>query len=536
MTHVIILAGGSIKNKLGFLHSRCESPALIPVNTRPLAAYLVDFYSAQPDCQIRLVVNADVADTVRAELGGLREKYSLLALGATAGVVDSLAQALADVPDEAEVIVNLVTTIPTKLVQAGEVLLAGETTQTGPWSGVILDGGKVQFSFKAAPLAQPSHAFTGVFRCAASALKTAVNTDPTRTDLLAVIAQIHQGQPWRFNAGDWIDCGHETNYYEAKAKLISSRSFNRIQVSLDDGVLSKQSAHGEKLAREIQYVKMLPAAIQVYFPRVLGWQPASGDRQATVQMEYYGYPSVAEYYLFWELSPDNWRRLFSRLQAALRRFHAFPYSIGPAAFAEFYLDKTIQRVEQYLAALPPELRQILEKETIINGRARKPLAALIVPLRARLTAMYRDRDFCVMHGDFCFNNLLYDVPSGIVRLIDPRGSFGEQCIGVYGDQKYDLAKLKHSAEHGYDFLVNGLFTLQQSGARIDYTIAARECSPLVAELCRQLITGLGHDNREIELLTSLLFLSMCPLHAEDATRQLAMYAHGLNLLNTCLEN
>jgi hypothetical protein len=58
----------------------------------------------------------------------------------------------------------------------------------------------------------------------------------------------------------------------------------------------------------------------------------------------------------------------------------------------------------------------------------------------------------------------------------------------------------------------------------------------VAELSRGLIAGLGGDNAEIELLTSLLFLSMGPLHAEDPARQLAMYVHGLNLLNTCLEN
>jgi len=468
--------------------------------------------------------------------GGLRDKYSLFALGATAGVVDSLAQALAGVPDEADVIVNLVTTVPTKLVEPGEVLLASESTEAGHWSGVILDGSKAQFSFKSAPLTQPSHAFTGVFRGQAGVLKSAVHATPSRTDLLGVIAQIHPQQPWRFTTGDWIDCGHETNYYEAKAKLISSRSFNRIQVSLDDGVLSKQSAHSEKLAREIEYVKMLPAAIQVYYPRVLGWRPASDTGPATVQMEYYGYPSVAEYFLYWELSPDNWRRLFSRLEAALRRFRAFPYSIGPAAFAEFYLDKTLQRVDQFLTALAPELRHTLEKETVLNGRRCRPLSALIEPLRSRLAAMYRDHDFCVMHGDFCFNNILYDVPSGIVRLIDPRGSFGEQCIGIYGDQKYDLAKLKHSAERGYDFLVNGLFTLKPAGARFDYAIATRECSPLVAELSRQLIAELGQDNGEIELLTSLLFLSMCALHTEDATRQLAMYVHGLNLLNTGLEN
>ena len=57
----------------------------------------------------------------------------------------------------------------------------------------------------------------------------------------------------------------------------------------------------------------------------------------------------------------------------------------------------------------------------------------------------------------------------------------------------------------------------------------------MASLTRDLIAELGYDNDEIKLLTSLLFLSMCPLHPEESTRQLAMYVHGLLLFNTCLE-
>ncbi len=533
--HVIILAGGSISSKLGFLRSLCPSPALIPVNTRPLAAYLIDFYTTQKAPDIRLAVNAEIADTVQTELGGLHEKYSLFRLGPTGGVVESLAQACANLPDDDEVIVNLVTTVPTRLAQPGEVLLANQTTRSGHWSGVVAGKDGVQFSYKSSPLPEPSQAFTGVFASRAGALKAALRATSVKNDLLAVVAQLHSEKPLRFTAGDWIDCGHETNYYDAKARLISSRSFNRIQVSLDDGVLTKQSEHGEKLAREVNYVQMLPAGIRVYFPRILASTPAGPGGPATAQMEYYGYPTVAEYFLYWELSADNWRRLFSRLEAALRRFSTYPYAISQAAYADFYFQKTVQRVEEFLRQIPGELRTTLEKETVVNGRRCRSFAALAGEAQQRLAAMYREKDFCVMHGDFCFNNILYDVPSGIVRLIDPRGSFGEHCVGIYGDQKYDLAKLKHSAEHGYDFLVNGLFTLRCDGAKFDYAVAARACSPLVAELSRGLSAALGHRDADIELLTSLLFLSMGPLHAEDRARQLAMHVHGLSLLNRCLE-
>jgi len=530
MPQVIILAGGSISGKLGFLRSRCPSPALIPINTRPLAAYLIDFYAAQKDCRVHLVVNAEVAATVRAELGTPEGRYELKPLNETSGVVDSLAQAIKDISDGSDVIVNLVTTVPTRLVETDEVLVARESTHSNHWSGVILESESPAFSFKSVPQFGASHAFTGVFRCPLAQLEAALTTTSNRNDLLAVIEQLQKLHPLRYTPCEWIDCGHETNYYEAKSRLISSRSFNRVQVSLEDGVLRKSSQDKAKLKRETDFVQMLPTPVGVYFPRII----SQGD--GAVESEYYGYPTVAEYFLYWELSPDNWRRLFSRLKGVLQRFKTFPYAIGRSAFEDFYLIKTTQRVEQYLASLEPSRRKYLEGEIVVNGQVCQSFTALLPALQMRLAEMYRDRDFCVMHGDFCFSNILYDVPSGIVRLIDPRGSFGERCVGIYGDQKYDLAKLKHSAEYGYDFLVNGLYTLRRNSQNLDYTLATRECSPLVAELSRSLIAELGYKNAEIELLTSLLFLSMCPLHSEDSNRQLAMYAHGLRSLNTCLEN
>ncbi len=536
MIQVIILAAGSISGKFGFLRSRCSSPALIPVNTRPLAAYLLDFYLAQKNCRLHLVVNEDVAATVRAELGMLAGSSALCALRQSTGVVDSLRQTVSGLSASDEVIVNLVTTVPTRMIQPSEVFIDGKTGQTGHWSGVLLQDGAPTFSFKARPLPTPNHAFTGIFRCRVDALQTALGQPLAGNDLLAVVAAVQTEQPFRFTAIDWIDCGHEINYYEAKAKLVSSRSFNRVQVSLEDGVLQKSSSHAEKLEREIDYVALLPAEIQVYFPRILARQPATALAPASVRMEYYGYPTVAEYFLYWELSPENWRRLFSRLEGVLKRFHRFPASISLAATEEFYLTKTTQRLEQFFASWPAAERTILTGELSVNGRACRPFAALKDELQRKLKDSFDAKDFCVMHGDFCFNNILYDVPSGIVRLIDPRGSFGEGCVGIYGDARYDLAKLQHSAVHGYDFLVNGLFTLKQTGRELNYTLATRECAGHVAALASELAAHLGHAQTEIDLLTSLLFLSMTPLHAEDKSRQLAMYAHGLHLLNTSLEN
>ncbi len=47
MKDVIILAAGDISNKFKYLKSNVSCPALIPINTKPIAYYIIDFYIKQ---------------------------------------------------------------------------------------------------------------------------------------------------------------------------------------------------------------------------------------------------------------------------------------------------------------------------------------------------------------------------------------------------------------------------------------------------------------------------------------------------------
>jgi hypothetical protein len=54
-------------------------------------------------------------------------------------------------------------------------------------------------------------------------------------------------------------------------------------------------------------------------------------------------------------------------------------------------------------------------------------------------------------------------------------------------------------------------------------------------MTRWLVSEQGADPREISVMTALLFLSMCPLHADDSQRQLAFFLRGLELLTQALD-
>jgi hypothetical protein len=62
----------------------------------------------------------------------------------------------------------------------------------------------------------------------------------------------------------------------------------------------------------------------------------------------------------------------------------------------------------------------LNEELIINGQRSSSFKTLLPKTEKAIEDLFSADDFSVMHGDFCFNNILYDSYSGTIRLIDPR--------------------------------------------------------------------------------------------------------------------
>ena len=58
----------------------------------------------------------------------------------------------------------------------------------------------------------------------------------------------------------------------------------------------------------------------------------------------------------------------------------------------------------------------------------------------------------IVHGDLAFSNILYSPRNTIFKFIDPRGNFVIDTI--YGDYRYDLAKLRHCYHGRYDEIIN----------------------------------------------------------------------------------
>ena len=131
---------------------------------------------------------------------------------------------------------------------------------------------------------------------------------------------------------------------------------------------------------------------------------------------------------------------------------------------------------------------------------------------------------------------MVDENYSFIKVIDPRGKFGD--FDVYGDFRYELAKLFHSVDGKYDFIIKDLFKINYKSEEneINYSIINRvRTFDLYQTFLDVFKEAIGNNLKKIELIEALLFLTMVPLHNESFEHQLVMLSTGLEILNRIID-
>lgn len=329
------------------------------------------------------------------------------------------------------------------------------------------------------------------------------------------------------SAGDWLDCGNPDRQASSHQTLLQKREFNELRVDPVVGTITKRSRHVAKFIDEINYLRLLPTDLAVLFPRVLDYS-VEWERPS-LTLEYYGYPTLAEMFVFENIDAGIWERVFLHLREIIvERFMCHRRPILRRAIRDMYVEKTRQRLEN--AREMPGIGELIAHDgpILVNGRPLRNLPMVWPQIDAAIEQLAETAVATVIHGDLCFSNVLYDLRSRICKFIDPRGSFG--TAGIFGDPRYDVAKLFHSVHGLYDFITNDLFRLSGNGPELTLDVRVSPNHRRIAQRFEQVFFP-TFDRREILLVTGLLFASMIALHYDFPLRQRAMYAIALQLLD-----
>jgi aminoglycoside phosphotransferase len=229
---------------------------------------------------------------------------------------------------------------------------------------------------------------------------------------------------------------------------------------------------------------------------------------------------------------DAWRVILRHVLRVHAEFTRYPVQIDQSDALEMYVGKTRRRLEMLVNEDSQWEDRLSEPFVNCDGLHLRNVRELWPSIERTAATLSKTIVPGIVHGDLCFSNILFDFNSQIMRLIDPRGRFGRRTI--YGDTRYDLAKIRHSVSGLYDFILADMFQIEETGEGVVTEFVNAQQARKVGELFDGLMEEAGHDVTEIQFIEGLLFLSMLPLHKENPRRQRMMYYTGLRLLNEVL--
>lgn len=307
----------------------------------------------------------------------------------------------------------------------------------------------------------------------------------------------------------WYDLGHLNSYFESRSKITSERAFNSISVT--DGVLWKTGFPARKIMAEANWYENIPKLLRVYTPQYVGTRIL--ENKTWYGVEYLPFIPLNELFVHGKLSKNFWIDKFNSLIGILDRFRAqCPADLNVRDFCEsIYCQKTFSRI-----------RKIKENKDTYKIYKREKLEQITLDCLDKIANMRTIS--CILHGDFCFSNILYSGRGNQFKLIDLRGINENGKFSITGDQKYDLAKLLHSAIGLYDYIIAGEYIIENDEICINVNNHL--------DLLQKEIIDFKYQNfsmQDLMPLVILLFITMVPLHEDRPDRQLAFMLNAKRL-------
>jgi len=533
----LILAAGKIDyTRLPFgMH---QSNATIPVNGKPVISWILDDLIQKGFNTIEIVLREE-----NHRLKQLLEKHysnridlKIISLQNPISIIESLKGAMDATSVSSEPIQVILgdTLIYNEYGKTLDMMYVAEVTNTSNWCiAQTSESGELISLIDKQHLDEVGHQALCGYYCFSNATTLSQSIDKALNEgakeLSSVLMHYHNANPLILaNAKDWFDFGHLESFIQSKKTLLRPRYFNSLVIDPLLNTITKHSLKDDKLLDELNWFKLLPDSLKVLTPRLYTDDNNESDRIIITQ-EFYGYPTLSELFVYGDLSETVWESIIDYLFQIHTLFLSYKTHFSASNCHEIYVAKTFSRIDTMLEQ-NSFWNDLWQKENVmINGKAYPSLRLTIERLRDSLSQLCHEGEYTIIHGDFCLSNILYDLNNQIVRLIDPRGSFGEK--GIYGDPRYDIAKLRHSITGCYDYIVSDLFNVSYEDETFTYSIFQDAKDASLQNYLDKIIAQKGYRVYDIKLIEGLLFLSMIPYHADHFYRQQMMYIRATEILS-----
>lgn len=313
---------------------------------------------------------------------------------------------------------------------------------------------------------------------------------------------------------DWLDFGHLNTFYDSKTIVTTQRAFNKLKINKN--FVEKESNKKFKLEAEANWFINTPEILIPHTPRLISSHETPSS--FSYKLEYLYCPTLTEIFVFGNHPISIWARIIKSCFQFVETCNTIPGK-SKVDFYQALTEKNRSRLSEFIEANPRFAQDVYdENNNSYNLSSMLEYCHSLINKESKIT---------FVHGDFCFSNILYDFKKNDIKVIDPRGTSFDDEICVYGDVRYDLAKVLHSAIGKYDFIISDRFKIRDDGRAISLVLPDHTID--LTELIKHQFERSEYDYREILAITATLFISMLPLHYDRPDRQLGFIVTAINL-------
>ncbi|SFP66617.1 capsular biosynthesis protein [Enterovibrio norvegicus] len=323
-------------------------------------------------------------------------------------------------------------------------------------------------------------------------------------------------------SNDWLDFGHVNTYYHSKTRFTTQRAFN--ELTINSNWIEKSSSKDAKIAAEANWFNAIPPKLRINTPQYLGSNFENG--KTSYRLEYLHLTALNELFVFSKLPSHVWEKIILSCLEFISncKKHPAPDSNSANSLDALFIQKSEQRLGEYCSSM----KITFDDRWIFNDS--EPLSIRDLLCESEKFLPTEKSLETVLHGDFCFSNILYDFRAGKIKTIDPRGMTPEGVQTIYGDVRYDLAKLSHSILGLYDWIIAGYYHVEISNNRISFDITEDTQNSAMQELFINMVEKqFNLSSKNLYAMQIQLFLSMLPLHSDNPMRQKALFANAFRL-------
>ena len=541
--HVLILSAGKIEKELESVFGTIPS-GLIPLHGKPVIFRIIDKLLKEGFKKISITTGfkKEILEKIISEQYEDQIKINFVTTDFEKPPGNSILTAIERI-QECQLLVILGDTLVenelSNLIQKNNdfVLMSNEFETPANWCVVTSKDGKLDLIFdkkKDLEKTNEQYALVGVYYFDDLTSLKHVYAQFNHQERIEISALIKKYKEEKVISAiiceQWHDAGHVENYFVSKQMLLKARYFNSLRFDRSLEIVTKTSENTSKLINEIEWYKQIPNDLSKLIPKIIDFDQS---KKPFLKLEYIKHPTLAELWLYGDFSSKLWIEILKKLFEILNQFKKYPAKlVSPSDYHFIYKTKTEDRIQE-LTNSNESFRHILASDVLfINGKKYRNWLVIKEEIELKVHDLYHDKDNCLIHGDLCFSNIFCDFKNKNFKLIDPRGKWGSD---MYGDIKYDVAKIRHSVVGGFDTITNGLCTASVSeGNHIAMKIFEPKNHQEVYKYLDELIQNQWNLN-EIKLIEGLLFISMLPLHKDHFERQLAFYSIGIQRLNEVLD-